>query len=141
MVMTKTSNLTKNQAQAIVGSLFKNFQAWITQPQDPTISEIEKIFSRDFQLTSNGLLASKDLADHVKRLAKLRKKYSRIEVKESSEEPLVSDHKFAVYYTLHLTSHTRQESLIDIMAIATVEDNKIKRWIQVAHEKGKDWHS
>lgn len=139
MVMTKKFDLNESQATALVHDLFKHFQNWIRQAKEPTSSEVGKIFTPDFQLFSNGLLGSKDLSDHIHRLAKLRKKYARIEVEGPFEEPLVSHNKIAVHYALRLIPHTGQESQMEIMATALIEDNKFKRWTQVAHERKKDW--
>jgi uncharacterized NAD(P)/FAD-binding protein YdhS len=136
MVMAKVKS---QEASVLLNEVFKHFQNWIKQSKDPTLAEVEKFFTQDFQLYSNGLLISKNLSDHLNRIAKLRKKYSRIKIEGPHDEPLVSDNKFATHYTFHLTTHTGQESQIDVMAIVTTEDNKCKRWTQVAHEKGKDW--
>lgn len=141
MVPTKKSDLSESQAITLLHDLFKQFQIWIRQAKDPTLSEIGKIFTSDFQLFSNGLLGSKDLSDHLHRLAKLRKKYARIEIEGPFEEPLVCHNKLAVYYALRLIPHSGQESQVAIMATAMIEDNKFKRWTQVAHERKKDWMS
>lgn len=137
-MVTKTA-LNKSQAMALVKDLFKDFQNWISQKNDPTLSELEKKFTHDFHLSSNGLLECKNLSDHMNRLAKLRKKFSRIETEGPFEEPFVCDNKLTVYYALNLTGHNGQKSQVVIMAIGTVEDNKFQNWIQVAHERGRDW--
>lgn len=141
MVVTKKPDLNESQATTLLHDLFKHFQSWIKQANEPTLAEIGKIFTPDFQLFSNGLLGSKDLSDHLHRLAKLRKKFARIEIDGPFEEPLVSHNKLSVYYGLRLIPHHGQESHIDIMATATLENNKFKQWTQVAHERKKDWMS
>lgn len=139
MVVTKAA-LNKNQAEALLHDLFKNFSHWIQQPKDPTLHEVEGIFTKDFKLTSNGVLTSKNLSDHLNRLGQLRKKYARITVEGPFEDPLICDNKITVYYALNLKPHKGQDSKVDIMAIATVDENKFHTWTQVAHERGKDWH-
>ena len=141
MAATKTMYWNKSQALAHLNDFFKQFQHWIKQAKEPTLAEIEKFFTSDFQLSSNGILISRDLSDHLNRLNKLRKKYARIEVEGPFEEPLVCDNQLAVHYALHLSSHTGEKKEVGIIALAVIEDNKFKRWTQVAHEKGKDWSS
>lgn len=139
MVTAKKAELSESQATTLLNDLFKQFQNWIKQAKEPTLSEVGKIFTSDFQLFSNGQLGSKDLSDHLNRLAKLRKKYARIEVEGPFEDPLVCHNKISVYYALRLIPHHGNENHLDIMATSVIEDNKFKRWTQVAHERKKDW--
>lgn len=137
--MTKATLLNKSQALNTIHELFKHFTHWISQSKDPTLNEIGKIFTSDFQLFSNGLLVTKNLSDHLQRLLKLRKNYSSIEIEGPFEELMSDDGQLVIYYALNLTSHVGEKRQLDIMAIATLEDNKLKQWKQVTHERGKDW--
>lgn len=139
-MVTKEVVMSEDQAVKFLNNLFHTLEKWIAQPQDPTnLSEFEEFFTDDFQLLSNGVLRSRNLLDHLNRIAKLRKKYARIKINGSFEKPLVCHNRIACYYVMHLTSHDKQEQEVYVMATGVLENNKFKKWMQVTHEKDKDW--
>lgn len=136
MVMTKTAPMNKTQAAAWIKNYFHQIQSLYNQPNSPTTPELEKILSHNFQFSSNGHMLGRTAADYLNRMLKLRKKYSHFEIKGPSEEPLMHDNHMAVHYDLLCRAQNGQTAQINIMALATMEDNKMASWVQVAHEKG-----
>lgn len=140
-MVTKTATLEKNQAATLVKKYFDHFQTVLNTPNSNP-SDLEKYLSRHFHMTSNGHTIAKSFQDYLNRVEKFRKKYSRFDISELHEEPIISGNRAVFNYDIHLTSRNGQRSEVNIMAIGTIEDNKITHWTQVAHEKGTDhWDS
>jgi hypothetical protein len=136
MVTQKVHALSKNEAFTILNNFFESFPTWCTQSTQPTVSDLEKCLSRNFQLTSNEEPYSKNITDYLNRIVKLRKKYSSFDVTGPLEEPFISDNKIVVQYELNLRTHSGKNSQVYIIAIGTIEDHKFTKWTQVTHEKG-----
>lgn len=137
MVATKTLEKSKNVT--VVYDFFKLFKTWFGRTAaTPSVSELEKHFSKNFQLTNNGQVVARGAANYLPRLQKFQKKYSEFQISEPLEEPIISDNKVVLYYKLDLTSHTGQHKQIFIMGLFTIEDNKIGRWVEVSNDKASD---
>lgn len=140
MAMTKTAALDKTKVTSILNNLLKQFQQLCNRPNQPSESDLEEFLASDFQLTNNGKLASKSLADHMNRIMKFQKKFSKIEVTSLLEEPIVSGNKAAFRYNCNLTPRNGQKLMVNFMVMATFEDNKIAQWLQVSHQQNTgDW--
>jgi hypothetical protein len=134
MTMTKAQPaMDKAQAKTWAKNFLQNFQNIYNQP-NMTEADLEKIFTTNFQFTSNNQLLTKSTAEHMNRATKLRKKYAHFELK-GLEEPVINENRIAVNYELNLRAHNGQKSQVLIMAIATLEGNKISQWSQVTHDK------
>jgi hypothetical protein len=136
MANVKTLAMNKNQMLAFVNSFLAYLQNLCNQDNNPTVHDLEKHFSKNFQLSSNGKILTRSINDYPARLNHLRQKYSHFDIVGPLEEPLIADNAFTVHYELDLQGRDRQSHQVYIMATATIEDNKIAQWIQVTHEKG-----
>lgn len=140
MVATKTGQLDKTEALNVIYGFYKQLQLWIQHTTTPKISDLEHYFSKNFHISCNGQTIGKTSADYLPRLQKFQKKYSRMEVSKPLEEPVVSGHEIAFHYQVELTTRSGERKTVQIMAVGTIEDHKIARWVQVAHEHGLgDW--
>jgi hypothetical protein len=135
MAMT-TKTLDKTQAIHVIYEFFKHFQKCINQSIEPNLAELEQYITKNFQITSSGHPVAKSSADYLKRLQNFQKKHSKWEISKPLEEPLVQDNRITLFYKVNLTSKTGEKKEVYIMAIGTIEDNKIRSWNQVAHEQG-----
>ncbi len=135
MPMTKTV-LDKNQANALLKELFKQFTTCCQRNTPPTAVDFHRCLSPRLHLTSNGHVAAKSLSDYLNRVSKFQKKYDRIELL-NPKEIMTCDNKIIVRYDAYLTpKNGGSKHVINILAIATVEDDLITHWEQVAHEQG-----
>lgn len=128
------SVLDQDQAIKVIYGFFKDFQTWISQSKTVSIADLEHHLAKNFQITSNGQSKGKSAADYLTRLQKFQKKYSRFEMSQPIDEPLIHGNRVALYYRVDLTTKTGQHKQVQIMALGTIEDNKIKQWHQVDHE-------
>jgi hypothetical protein len=132
--MTKMQpTMDKAQAKAWMKNFLQNFQNTYNQP-NMTVADLEKLFTTNFQFTSNNQLLTKSTAEHINRATKLRKKYANFELK-AIEEPIAHENRIAVNYELNLRAHNGQKSQVLIMAFITLEGNKISNWSQVTNDK------
>ena len=142
MATTKSTTVDKTQAISLVDNFLEQFQAVCNQPSPAKASDLDKWLSQNLQVTSNGNVVDRSLQDYINRIGKMKSKYSRIEIQDRLEEPIVSDNKVVVNYDAVLTGKNNQAVTVNIMAIATVDNNKISRWTQVANQKGTgNWDS
>lgn len=132
--------LDKTQAINIIYDFFKFFQKSISQSSTPNAAELEHHLSKNFEITSNGQSIARSAAEYLPRLQKFQKKYSKFEISKPLEEPIIHDNKLALLYKANLTLRSGGNKEVFIMSYATFEENKIRSWHQVAHEKGTgDW--
>lgn len=135
-MMTKPATMDKAQSLTMMQSFFQHFMQIMNRPTPLMPNDLEKIMTRNFQLTGNGHILAKTLADYTTRAEKLKKKYSHFEISDLTAEPLMGSNKMVVTYNLNLTNRNGPKLRIHIMAIATAEDNKISRWMEVSNEEG-----
>lgn len=141
MAMTKTETLSKERATQLIYDFFKQFQTWLTSGKAATQVEVDRFLSSNFRITSNGHVVGRSSADYLARIRKFQEKYSGYAVSKPLEEPIVSGNEIAIHYRVDLTPRKGGPAKqIFILALGTIEDNRITRWTQVAHEQGTgDW--
>ena len=136
MANNKVIEINKMQLMNLVNNLLRQVQKCCNQTQSPKLSDFEKWMAPNFQLFSNGKIISKNAADYMKRLVNFQKKFVHMEISDMLEEPLIYENKMAVHYDIDLTGRNGNQSKVFVMAIITLENDKVLRWEQVAHEKG-----
>ncbi len=141
--MLTTKSLDKSKCLQVINDFFKECQVWCgPAARVPSVSEIEKHLSKNFQLYNNGHLVARSAVNYLERLQKFQKKYSSFKISQPIEEPLILDNQVAMYYQLDLTTKTNQHKTVYIMGLGTIEDNKISKWVEVTNEKGAgNWDS
>ena len=137
MVVVKTE-LNKNQALAKINGFMDAFQTWCSNPESPTIQDLEKFLTTNFQLFSNGELKYRDLNEYLVRINGLRDKYSQLEVNGPFDEPLLADNQAVICYDINLFSEEDGEVHLCTMAIVTFQGDKIAKWVQVTHNRDQD---
>jgi hypothetical protein len=135
MVMTKTASLDKNQVSNLVEGFFQQFQNCCNRQHKVNTSDLEKLISHNFQISSNEHILSRNLSEYVNYIEQLKQEYSHFEVSTPLEEPLICGNKIAVQYEINTTAHKGEKKQFCLIAIATIEDNKFTQWTQVSHEK------
>lgn len=136
MVATK-SMLDLNQALALVKEFFDQFQISCNKTNPPTVTEFQKFLSPNFSLMSNERHLAKNLQEYINHMATVQKKYSNFKIVPAKEEPIFAKDKLAIAYELHVTSRQSKQPVVILMiGIAKFEDNKIKNWFEVSHQRG-----
>lgn len=137
MVATKTQSLDKQKTLQVLNNFLNQFKNCSKQKQAPTAENFETILSHDFQNSTNGKLIGKNIQDFLKRIQEVQKKYSYVEF-SNLHDCLISGNKATIHYDMTLTSQNGEKRLLNIMAIATIDDDLITHWSQVSHDKEKD---
>lgn len=137
MVSTKTKTLNKSTYLTLINDFFAAFQECCNRPEAPKGKELVNYLNSDFQLISNERTEVKNLQDYYKRIELFRNRYEHFDIIGPLEEPLIGDNKVVLQYEISLEGRDGEAQIVCIMAIATFKDNKISRWQQVTHEKGR----
>lgn len=132
--MPKT--LEKTKSLHVVSEFFKQFSKWCAPGAAAvTLNDLEKYISKDLQLFNNGKNVAKSSANYLERVQKFQKKYTKFQVSEPLEEPLINENRASIYYKVDLTTHSGQHKQLFILGLLTLENDKISRWIEVSNEK------
>jgi hypothetical protein len=138
--MAVKTQLDKTQVLEIIYGFFKEFENWIGQSKVPTVADLEKYLAKKYHISSNGQHVAHSTDEYLNRYQRFQKKYSKFQISKPIEEPLISGNRVAFHYKVDLTTHQNQRKQVFIGTIATIEDNKILDWNQIAHESGAgDW--
>lgn len=136
MVMTKMPILDKTYALTIINEFLEKFQDIIVSNKAPKLADFESFLSPNFKLFINGKLDTKNIVNYLEQIVLYQKGFSSIDLSDLLEDPIMEGNKVVIQYDANLVGRNGQQSLVNILAIVTFEDNKIVQWMQVAHEKG-----
>jgi hypothetical protein len=137
--VAKATGLDKAQAVAIVEGFLEEFERWFDLPNGPVLSDIEKVLSKNVKMRSNGELLIRSSEDYLKRVNLLRQRYAGVRISHVLGDTPVWNHSAVVQYTVTFTGHNGKETELYFMGVVTVEDGKIRDWMQVTHQKGIRW--
>lgn len=136
MVATKTHELDKQKALHAIHSFLDQFKNSCNQ-KNAKPADFEKIISHDFQNLSGGKLIGKTIPEFIKRIQEDQKKYSHIEF-SNIQDCLISGDKAIVQYNMNRTLQDGKKDVLNVIAIATINDNLITHWSQVSHDTERD---
>lgn len=131
MVATK-----KHHQVEVVYNFFHYFEKWLSQPKADIGPELDKHLAKTFTIFSNGQQVAKNEEEYKKRMLLFKEKYSEFKISQPIEEPIISGNQAIIHYKVDLKTHKGEKKQVQIMAMATIADDKIARWIQVASEAG-----
>lgn len=135
--MATTYALDKQKALQLLNNFLDQFRNCCNQKHPPKADYFENIVSNDFHNSSGGKQIGKNMQDFLRRIQEVQKKYSHIDFSRL-QECLISGNKAIIQYDMNRTLRNGEKSLINIMAIATIDGDLITHWSQVSHEKEKD---
>lgn len=115
-------------------NFFHFFEKWISQSNADTIDEVDNYLAKSFSFFSNGEHVCKNREEYKKRMLFFKEKYGEVHISEPLEEPIISGDQVIIHYRIDLKTRSGEKRSVQIMAMGTVADNKIERWIQVAGE-------
>lgn len=132
--MPKTLERTKGLH--VVSEFFKQFSKWCAPGAAAvTLNDLEKYISKDLQMYNNGKQVARSSANYLERVQKFQKKYTKFQVSEPIEEPLVNENRASIYYKVDLTTQNGQHKQVFILGMFTLENDKISHWVEVSNEK------
>lgn len=135
-----TTTLDRRQSLQMIERFFQTLQKCCTQKEPIQASALEPFLSKNFQLTSNERVLARSLNDYLARLTNFQKKFSNFEITGPSSEPVMEGNRLVVPYSIDCTTKDGERHEVLIIGIGTIEDNKIKAWHQITHEKGAKIH-
>lgn len=129
-----TAKTEKTHSLSVIYAFFHYIDNWISKPGKANLTETETYLAKDFNIASNGKIVARSAEEYQTRMERFKSKYSRFEISEPLEEPIASGNQIVLHYYVTLTTHSGEQKTVHIMAMATIENDKIARWIQVANE-------
>lgn len=140
MVATKVKKSTKQHLN-LLNDFFENFQNWCKPQKNPSIAELAKCLSSDFEISINGKVLCHNLQEYLERINSIKRKFTNFEITGPVEEPLFAeDNKIIVKFEVSLHTPEAGRHTFYKMAIGTIEDDKFVRWEEVSHrESKKEW--
>jgi hypothetical protein len=140
MVTTKTKNLSQTEVKELINNILKLLHENIQEDVIPDSSVWEKFFAKNYQFISNGVLKCRNINDYLRRYEHLQDTYSHIKFSGPIEDLVISGNQFTLHQSIDLVRHDGSKFQVLMMAIGTVENGKLFRWVQVTHETGiRDW--
>lgn len=140
MATKAAAGIDKQQTMKFLSHFFETFQKCCNQQGSVNASVLEPFLAKNFTLTANDFVASRSLSDYMNRIAQFQKKFSHVEVSGPTPDFCVFGNKFCVQYTIDFTLRNGHKNEVLVMALGTMEDNKISSWKQITHEKGSGLH-
>lgn len=137
MATTKLYTLEKPKALQLINNFLNQYKKCCDKRNQFNATNFENILSDNFQNSSNGKLFERNLHDFLHRIEEIRKKYSHVDFTHIND-CLISDNKAIIQYDMNLTLQNGEKRLLNIMAIATFDGDRIVHWSQVSHDKEKD---
>lgn len=140
MTLAKIKPLDKEVALELAGDFLERFEYCCNQSKAPVESDLIKHLSKNFQISTNGEIAAKNLNEYLSMIGRIQKKYSHVEVSNLTVDVLSSGYQIVARYTIFLTPRGGKTVQIEFMAIASIEENRFTNWSSVASEHGpRDW--
>lgn len=128
--------LDSRHAQEILNDVFKLYRSYGNPSTTPTTAELQKVFSPHLKIISNDRNVCNNLNDFVKRLQEIQKQSTLATYSNLLETPIVAGNKIVIRYGAELTRKTGKKSQFQVIAILTLQDDKIVEWTEVLHERG-----
>lgn len=139
--MPKATILDKHEALILLKGFLDEFQNCINHSKALVAAEWERWLSNHFHITSNGKVIAHNLKEYLSDVENFQKRYSHCEIHLMRDECVCADNHLTCYYKVELIGRNNQKVDLQMMAIATIEHDRITKWLQVAHEKGSGhWH-
>lgn len=134
MSATKTI-LDSKQAKTVVSGILESF-ASLGRPNGNDFSKLNQFFSQHVEMISNDHHITNTLEQFQQRIRSFQQRFPHITYSKLLEEPLISGNKIVLRYNADATDKTGKKAQFIIIAIVTIEDEKVVRWVEVIHEKG-----
>ncbi|HSX25755.1 MAG TPA: nuclear transport factor 2 family protein [Chlamydiales bacterium] len=100
----------------------------------PTIAELECFFTPDFHVISNGIEVCTSCRDYLPHFSTLKNNCRSARTSPFLEEPIISDDKVVIRYNADVEEISGRKVQLQVIAILTLEQGKISKWVEVLHE-------
>lgn len=134
MVATKAP-IQQAKAKSLIHDFFKEFQHCCNNENVKISTVLEKLLDPSFELFLNGRQVCKNLTNYIHFIEKIKNQFTNLEIQPGNNAPLIADNQLIVQYDVNLIPEQGTKRNLRMMAIATLDGNKITKWEQLSHEK------
>jgi hypothetical protein len=134
MVATKTLYDTKAARELVHGIL--DLYGYLGKPNHQVdLHKLEKFFSPNIEIISNDKKVVRNISQFQERIRNIQKRFPIIAYTKPLEDPIIADNRVIIRYNAELSEEKGQKRLVTIIAILTVESDKVTQWTEVIHQK------
>lgn len=99
-------------------------------------SKLSQFFSPTVLVVSNENQVSKNLQEFQNRIKNIQTRFPTITYTKFLEKPIIARNKVVIRYNLETMDTQGKKREVVVIAILTVENDKVVQWTEVLHEKG-----
>jgi hypothetical protein len=138
MASTTYQAVDKKQALWLVDQVFNLFRQYYGNSANnpPSEEAFSEFFNPSVKFVSNGQTVANGLEELTERTANQQQEYKKITFSKFSEEPIISGNKVILRFEADATPYNGPGLHAYVIAIFTLDGDKITQWTQVLHEKG-----
>lgn len=100
----------------------------------PSLEELERFFTPDFNVISNGVEVCASCQEYLSHFSTLSKRCRSARTSSFLEEPILSGDKVVIRYNADVEELSGRRVPLQIIAILTIEQGKIAKWVEVLAE-------
>lgn len=119
-----------------VASHILAFFADLGKGQPIDMAKLQRLFAKNFEFFSNTHHIAHNLQGYQERLKNIQSRFPKITYSKLLEEPIIAGNKVVIQYNATLQSPSGSKHEATVMAILTIEEDKVTKWQEVIHEKG-----
>lgn len=129
--MVRSTRLDRNEVMPLLNGFFALMERACNGKENPHSAELDKYVHPEFHMKSNGELVCRSNSDLMSYLRDHQNKYDSVKLTEFLEDPVIGGNKVVIRFDVELTDRSRHKSVVNVMAIVTIDDNRILQWSEV----------
>lgn len=124
------------QARTLIEGILELFTELGKTNAKPDAGKLGRFFSSNLQVVTNENNVVSNLNQFQERLSTLKASYPTITYSKLLVEPVVSANRIAIRFNAEPTDKSGKKHRLQVIAILTLENDKVSSWHEVIHEKG-----
>lgn len=126
------TRLDRNEVLPLLNGFFGIVERACNGKDTPHSAELDKYVHPDFHMRSNGESVCKSNMDLLLFFQEHQKKYQSLKITEFLEDIVIGGNKVVIRFDLEVVDKTtKQKRVLHVMAIVTIEDNRLLQWSEV----------
>jgi hypothetical protein len=136
MAASTKAPVDPKQARTLVEGILELFAEFGKTNAQADAAKLGRFFSPNLQVVSNENNVVSNLNQFQERIRTWKSNYPTITYSKLLVEPVVSANRVAIRYNAEPTDKSGKKHRLQILAILTLENDKVTSWHEVIHEKG-----
>lgn len=117
----------------------ENFFSYLSYLGNYSVNELDfsslnHFVTPDITIQSNNEKLTNSMQEFVDYIYRMQKKYEQVQYSNFLEDPIIAGNKIVIHFHVYCTPKLGQKRLLDVIAIVTIQDGKIRDWTEVFQE-------